>query len=96
MIVVALAAEHVYAFGDNAADAATPVYASSETVRIPLAEVTGGELHRFRFVHERTTVRFLVIQKADGTLFTGLEACTICGGGVISPYSVAFAYSSSV
>jgi FTR1 family protein len=79
VIVVALAAEHVYAFGDNAADAATPVYASSDTVRIPLARVVGGELHRFRFVHDRTAVRFLVIQKPDGTIFTGLEACTICG-----------------
>jgi FTR1 family protein len=79
VVVVALAAEHVYAFGDGTTEAATPVYASSDTVRIPLAEVTGGELHRFRFVHGRIAVRFLVIQKADGTLFTGLEACTICG-----------------
>jgi len=79
VVVVALAAERVYAFGENTADAATPVFASSDTVRIPLAEVAGGELHRYRFLHDRTAVRFLVIQKADGVVFAGLEACTICG-----------------
>ncbi|MGH9813797.1 MAG: Fe-S-containing protein, partial [Candidatus Acidiferrales bacterium] len=38
-----------------------------------------GALHRFRFTHQRTSIRFFVATRPDGQLAVRLEACTICG-----------------
>lgn len=77
--LVVLTAEHIYARGANDLPAVLPVQASSDTVRIPLDWVDDGALHRFRFSHERTSIRFFVATRPDGQLTVRLEACTICG-----------------
>ncbi|MFQ5723848.1 MAG: Fe-S-containing protein, partial [Terriglobia bacterium] len=79
VVLVALAAEHLYAFGQNQPSRALPVRAASDTVRIPLASVDDGRLHRFQFLGEGVSVNFLVVRHPEGRLMAGLEACTICG-----------------
>lgn len=79
VVLVALAAEHLYAFGQNQPSRALPVRAASATVRIPLARVNDGRLHRFQFLGKGVSVNFLVVRHPEGRLMAGLEACTICG-----------------
>jgi FTR1 family protein len=79
VVVVALAADHVYARAAGVLSPATPVEAASAEVRLPVAQVNDGNLHRFSFTDESTTVRFIVIRRPDGRLATALDACQICG-----------------
>ncbi len=77
--LVALTAEHIYARNDMALAPLQVVEASGDSVRIPLSWVDDGALHRFRFTHDLTSIRFLVVEKPDGHLVAALEACHICG-----------------
>lgn len=77
--LLALSAEHVYARGATELSPATPVEAASDVVRIAVAQVNDGILHRFSFTREHATVRFIVIRRPDGHLATALDACQICG-----------------
>ncbi|MBI4467220.1 MAG: DUF2318 domain-containing protein [Acidobacteria bacterium] len=79
LVVGALTAEHVYARGAAELSPATPVSAASEVVRIPVAEVSDGTLHRFSFTQNNSTTRFIVIRRPNGTLAAALDACQICG-----------------
>ncbi|MFQ5696294.1 MAG: Fe-S-containing protein, partial [Terriglobia bacterium] len=79
VVLVALAAEHVYARAAARLSPATPVAASSEVIRLPVAEVNDGNLHRFSFTHNGTTIRFIVLRRPDGQLAAALDACQICG-----------------
>src|SRR5205807_238495 len=51
----------------------------SGAVRIPVASVSDGNLHRFTIDDQGVHVRFIVIQKPDHTLAVALDACAICG-----------------
>jgi FTR1 family protein len=77
--LVVLTAEHIYARGTNGLPDVLPVQATEGAVRIPLDWVNDGGLHRFRFTHERTSIRFFVVTRPTGELTARLEACTICG-----------------
>jgi FTR1 family protein len=79
LVAAALTAEHVYARTATALSPATPVEAAGTEVRIPLGGVNDGNLHRFSFTDENTSVRFIVIRQPDGQLATVLDACQICG-----------------
>lgn len=79
VVLVALTAEYVYARGAAELSPATPVEAVGDAVRIPVAAVNDGALHRFLLRHNRTGIRFLVIRRPDGRLATALDACQICG-----------------
>ena len=48
-------------------------------VRLPLAQVNDGNLHRFQLLHGNTGVRFIVIRRPDGQVVAALDACQICG-----------------
>jgi len=48
-------------------------------VRIPVAAVSDGNLHRFVIDDQGVHVRFIVIAKPDHTLAVALDACAICG-----------------
>src|SRR3972149_664160 len=65
--------------GPGAFSPATPVEAARAEVRLPVAQVNDGNLHRFSFTDENTTVRFVVISRPDGRLATALDACQTCG-----------------
>ena len=49
-------------------DANIIVFADSGEVRIPLAQVSDGDLHRFSTDIDGREVRFFLIQKPDGKL----------------------------
>ncbi|MFQ5663129.1 MAG: Fe-S-containing protein [Terriglobia bacterium] len=78
-ILMALTADYVYARSSAALSPAVPVETASAVIRIPVAEVNDGNLHRFSFTHNRTTVRFIVIRGRNGQLQATLDACQICG-----------------
>jgi len=104
VVLMALAAEHVYARAAAELSPATPVEPAGEEIRLPVAQVNGGTLHRFSFTHGATTTRFLVIRRPDGSLVAALDACQICGpqgyyqegGNVICKNCAAVIYIPSI
>jgi FTR1 family protein len=79
VFIAMITAEFVYARASTALSAAVPVTLDNGAVRIPVAQVSDGNLHRFELNDDGTTVRFIVIEKADHTLATAFDACAICG-----------------
>ena len=104
VVLMALAAEHVYARAAAELSPATPVEPAGEEIRLPVAQVNDGTLHRFSFTHGATTTRFLVIRRPNGSLVAALDACQICGpqgyyqegGNVICKNCAAVIYIPSI
>ena len=48
-------------------------------VRIPVASVNDGNLHRFAIEEAGVHVRFIVIRRPDQSLVAAFDACEICG-----------------
>ncbi len=61
----------------------TPVEAvqagADGAVRIPLASLGTGKLHRYSVDVDGTTVRFIAMHLGSGEIVAGLDACVICG-----------------
>ncbi len=72
-------AEFIYAKSVNALSPATPVTFANGVVKIPLAQVSDGDLHRYAAREGGTEVRFLLYQKPDGKVVAVFDACEICG-----------------
>jgi high-affinity iron transporter len=77
-VVLALAAEFVYAREQAAPPAARLLTAQNGVVRIPIADVSDSNLHFYAVDISGRPVRFLVIRKPGGW-GTALDACLICG-----------------
>jgi high-affinity iron transporter len=77
-VVLALAAEFVYARAQAAPPAARLLAPENGAVRVPIAEVSDSNLHFFAVNIEGKEVRFIVIRKPGGW-GTALDACLICG-----------------
>ena len=77
--ILMITAEFVYSRQETALSAAMPVTLDNGAVRIPVASVSDGILHRFQLEDAGVGVRFIVIEKADHTLATAFDACNICG-----------------
>ncbi|HVW12137.1 MAG TPA: Fe-S-containing protein [Bryobacteraceae bacterium] len=77
--IMLITAEFVYARAQT--ELSTPKQVSFEngSVRIPAADVSDGNLHRFVVDDQGSHVRFIVIEKPDKTLATAFDACEICG-----------------
>ena len=56
----------------------TEMQAHNDTVRIPIADVSDGEMHKYFYSHNGIGVRFFVIRRNDGSIATALDACGIC------------------
>jgi Predicted membrane protein len=54
------------------------VRAQSGTVKIPVADVSDGKAHFYRFKTGGKTVEFFVIKSRDGVVRTALNACDVC------------------
>ena len=78
-VILTLAADFVYARVAAAPPQAQLLTAQNNLVRVPISEVSDGNLHIFRVEVNGTVLRFLVIRKPDGTWGTALDACMICG-----------------
>ncbi|MGA9553739.1 MAG: DUF2318 domain-containing protein, partial [Candidatus Sulfotelmatobacter sp.] len=63
----------------SALSPAAEVTFTNGQVKIPLAQVSDGDLHRFQAKENGVEVRFWLYQKPDGKMTTVLDACEICG-----------------
>jgi high-affinity iron transporter len=72
-------AEFVYAKSASALSPAAEITFVNGQVKIPLAQVSDGDLHRFQAQENGVAIRFWLYQKPDGKIATVLDACEICG-----------------
>ena len=79
VFIVLVTAEFIYAKSVSALSPATPVAFVNGQVRIPLRELSDGELHRYEAKENGVDVRFWLYQKPDGKIASVLDACQICG-----------------
>jgi high-affinity iron transporter len=79
LFIAMLTAEFVYAKSKSALSPATEVSFVSGQVKIPLAQVSDGDLHRYQAQENGTAIRFWLYQKPDGKIATVFDACEICG-----------------
>lgn len=79
LFILLITAEFIYARENSALSAPVPVAFSNGAVRLAVAEVSDGNLHRFAVDDDGVHVRFIVIARANKTLAVALDACAICG-----------------
>jgi high-affinity iron transporter len=79
VFITLITAEFIYAKSVSALSPATEVTFSNGQVKIPLAQVSDGDLHRYQAKEDGTEVRFWLYQKPDGKIATVFDACPICG-----------------
>src|SRR5580658_9011241 len=72
-------AEFVYAKSASALSPATEVSFTNGELKIPLAQVSDGDLHRYQTQENGVAIRFWLYQKPDGKIATVFDACEICG-----------------
>jgi uncharacterized membrane protein len=72
-------AEFVYAKSASALSPATEISFTNGQVRIPLTQVSDGDLHRYQTQENGVAIRFWLYQKPDGKIATVFDACEICG-----------------
>jgi len=80
LFILLVTAEFIYAKSLSAPSPATEVTFVNGQVAIPLAQVSGGDLHRFSARENGVDIRFWLYQKPDGKIVTVFDACQICGG----------------
>ncbi len=79
LLIMMVTAEFIYAKSVSALSPAIEVTAVNGQFRIPLSQVSDGDLHRFATEIGGTEVRFLLYKRPDGTVATVFDACEICG-----------------
>jgi len=79
VFIALVTAEFIYTKSVSALSPATPVAFVNGEVRIPLAQVSDGDLHRFQAQENGVDIRFWLYQKPDGKIATVFDACEICG-----------------
>jgi len=79
IFILLITAEFIYARESTALSAPVEVTFDRGAVRIPVASVNDGVLHRFAIDDQGVHVRFIVIEKPDKSLAVALDACQICG-----------------
>lgn len=75
LFMTIVTAEFIYAKSQLTLSSATVLTAVDGIVRVPIAEIEDGGLHRYRF----GKTRFIVIQRPGMTPGVALDACEICG-----------------
>lgn len=79
LFISTITAEFVYAKSQSALSPATEVSFTNGQLKIPLAQVSDGDLHRYQAEDNGTPIRFWLYQKPDGKIATVFDACQICG-----------------
>lgn len=79
VFILLITAQFIYARETSALSVPTPVTFTSGAIRLPVAPLSDGMLHRFEVDDQGIHVRFIVIQKANKSLAVALDACQICG-----------------
>ena len=78
LFVLMVTAQFLYAKNQTELSPSTVISEQSGVVRIPVASVSDGNLHRFTYSAGDTHARFIVIKTGD-RIATALDACVICG-----------------
>ena len=79
VFIAMVTAEFIYTKSVSALSPADEVHFVNGQARIPLAQISDGDLHRFQAQENGTPVRFWLYQKPDGKIATVFDACEICG-----------------
>ncbi len=79
LFIMAITAEFLYARASTSLSAALPVTVVNGEARIPVSQVSDGNLHRFAVDDDGTSVRIIVIARPDKSLAVAFDACMICG-----------------
>jgi high-affinity iron transporter len=79
VFIFLVTAEFIYAKSLNQLSPATEVTFVNGQIRIPVAEISDGDLHRFAAKENGAAIRFWLYQKPDGKIATVFDACEICG-----------------
>lgn len=79
VFIALVTAEFIYAKSVSALSPATEVAFVNGEVKIPLSQLSDGDLHRYLVRDHATTVRFWLYKKPDGNIATVFDACEICG-----------------
>ncbi|HUO17942.1 MAG TPA: Fe-S-containing protein [Verrucomicrobiae bacterium] len=79
IFIAMVTAEFVYAKSQSALSPATEITFTNGQFKIPLSQVSDGDLHRFEAKEKGTEVRFWLYKKPDGKVATVFDACQICG-----------------
>jgi uncharacterized membrane protein len=79
IFIALITAEFIYTKSVSALSPATEVTFVNGQVKIPLAQVADGDLHRYQTQENGTPIRFWLYQKPDGKVATVFDACEICG-----------------
>jgi high-affinity iron transporter len=79
VFIALITAEFIYTKSVSALSPATEINFTNGQVKIPLAKVADGDLHRYQAQENGTQIRFWLYQKPDGTIATVFDACQICG-----------------
>ncbi|HJW76155.1 MAG TPA: DUF2318 domain-containing protein [Thermoleophilia bacterium] len=75
--VAAVAGAFLLTRGNGTATATTTVAATGD-VRIPLADLAGGEAKFFTYDAGGTTVKYFVMKSSDGEYRAAFDACDVC------------------
>ncbi len=84
LFIVLVTAEFIYTRSASALTKPVELSFTEGKIRIPLAEVSDGALHRYQVRIGNASVRFLLVQKPDGNVATVADACQICGSAGFS------------
>jgi FTR1 family protein len=79
LFMVLVTAEFIYAKSTTTLSPASEVVFTNGAARIPVSDVSDGDLHRYSANIHGQNVRFLLYQKPDGNVAVVLDACQICG-----------------
>jgi high-affinity iron transporter len=79
VFILLITAEFIYARESTALSPPQVIAFDRGAVRIPVASVSDGDLHRFVVDDHGVHVRFIAIEKPDKTIAVALDACQICG-----------------
>jgi high-affinity iron transporter len=79
LFIALVTAEFIYAKSVSALSPAAEVSFTNGQVKIPLSQVSDGDLHRYQAQENGTEIRFWLYQKPDGKIATVFDACEICG-----------------
>lgn len=78
-IMAALTVNYAYSNRSRTIDPPTLVRAEKGLIKLAVADVNDGHLHRFGYQIGGTTVRFLALKTQGGSIGTAFDACQICG-----------------
>ncbi len=79
LFIVLITAQFIYAKTTTGLSPAIPISIARGEVRIPVAQVSDGDLHRYSTVIDGTEVRFWLMKRPDGKIATLFDSCEICG-----------------